>query len=84
MIASQSPPRLTVDQLEPVLQSTARNLLRHLLDAPVAKAQGTFADFEDLHREIFPALDLEASRLKEEEGAEIPPEVKVGISVRHS
>ena len=58
MIASHSYIHSTLERLEPVLKSTAKNLLRHLQDDPIAQAQGTFLDLEDLHRQIAHALTI--------------------------
>lgn len=58
MIASHSYLHSTLERLEPVLESTAQNLLRHLQDDPIAQAQGTFLGLEDLHHQIAHALSL--------------------------
>ena len=45
-----------LEQLRPVLEATAKNLLHHLADQPAAQAQGTFDELESLHGLILEAL----------------------------
>ena len=63
MIASHSHLHSTLDRLDPILQSTAKNLLRHLQDDPIAQAQGTFADLDELYRHILHDLNVRILQL---------------------
>ena len=77
MIALHSHLSQILDQLKPLLQSTAKNLLRHLHDEPIAQAQGTFADFEEFHLKIQRAMTVEimqqALQLHADTMASLPP-----------
>jgi hypothetical protein len=59
MLASQSYIDSRLAELQPVLRSTAKNLLRHLADDPIARARGTFSDLETLSGRIVDALAVE-------------------------